>query len=286
MSLPDSVDRWLESLVGWLDARRAGTPLRVISYLIVGAIPTGIVWIDDPSPWWLLPFLLALGATWILQHYHMGSIASRLTRRFGGVSATFAGAIEDLAHMVKHANRRALTDEQVRSECIALLHRIRDFAAVSLGVDDHPKLRATLAVPIADEDGVIRTLRTWCYDSTHSTRNYSSIDVYNADGTPRAGSPAAYHSGIDGFSIIPDVAEMRGRKPARLPYRSVASFSVPMVGSNGKPLAVVNIDASVPRFFDTEVVGARVRPHIGPVLAAIGLVLTLRRKEGGYGFPH
>jgi hypothetical protein len=285
MTLPDRVDWWLEKAVAWLDARRLGTPSRLISYLTVAGIPTWLTFVDAPSRWLLLPFFLATGLAWVLQHYHVGSMARRITRRFGGATADFAGAIEDLAHAVKKAGRGRMSEDQVKILCVGLLHRIRDLAAVALGVTDVPKLRATLSVPVMDEEGNVHALRTWCYDATHSQRNYSRVELYE-DGEPRIGAPSAFCAGIDGYSIIPDIGSVSGvLNPHRLAYRSIVSFSLPMVGSGGKPLAVVNLDADVERFFDDEVVFALVRPHVGPVLATLALVLTLRRKEGGYDFP-
>ena len=99
------------------------------------------------------------------------------------------------------------------------------------------------------------------------------------------GSPAAYHDG--GMQIIADIRKVPGPASARArPYISVLSIPLPAKGLDGKPLAVVSVDADEPDFFDSEQVMERIYPLVTPVVNALGLVLLSRRKKGNaYEFP-
>ena len=55
---------------------------------------------------------------------------------------------------------------------------------------------------------------------------------------------------------------------------------------DGRPLAVISIDADAPNFFRLKRVLTDLRPLVSPVASAIGLVLASRADKGGaYGFP-
>jgi hypothetical protein len=99
------------------------------------------------------------------------------------------------------------------------------------------------------------------------------------------GSPAAYLNG--GMQIIADIRKVPGPASTQTrPYISVLSIPLPAKGSDGKPLAVVSVDADEIDFFNSEEVMERVYPLVAPVVNAIGLVLLSRRKKGNpYEFP-
>jgi hypothetical protein len=68
------------------------------------------------------------------------------------------------------------------------------------------------------------------------------------------------------------------------PYRSIVSIPLQAKGNEGKPIAVVSIDADEANFFDADGVLAKVRPLVSPALNTIGFVLSFKGGEG-YEFP-
>jgi hypothetical protein len=247
-----------------------------------GWLPEIVRGFDDPA--WLAPFILGLVLLVPLQHYHEGAPTRRVLRALARVNGSFAGSLWSFGDKTDATQKRKLDDTQCEAMCAALLHRIRDFTAVALRVDS-TRLRATLAVPYSTTGGTIDSLRVWCYDETHGDRGFTVIPV-TMDGKVAPGAPAAYLTGA--VQIIADILEVRGRPPTqrKLPYRSIVSIPLPARGPDGKPLAVVSIDADEPDFFDPSDVAEDVHPLVSPVVNAIGLVLLSRRKKGQpYEFP-
>jgi hypothetical protein len=280
---PAKLDRAIELAVRWLDERRHGFVLRTVAGLIVLGVPAAqnFKLIEDRG--WLGLFFASAILLVPLTHYHQGAPASRLARRLAEINGTFAGTIELLRTKLLLANGRKLQNEQCEMLCVALLHLIRDYTALALQVGERPTLRATLAVPVASSPGgPVDAVRVWCYDRPPEARGHTRIPL-EKDGMPVPGSPAAYLLGR--MQVITDLHEL---PPAQLgkkaPYRSILSIPLSARGNDGRPLAVVNLDADVPGFFKPEEVVARVWPFISPALNTLGLVLTMR-KGGDYVFP-
>jgi hypothetical protein len=271
--------------VGWLDSHRLGPVLRLLCGLVVAGLPTAQSFQLIASRWWLVLFFAAAILLVPLQHYHHGAPLTRVTRRLAEVNGAFAGTIDLLRQKLSTARSRKLDNTQCELLCMALLHRIRDYTAVALTVADRPKLRATLSVPVATGPaGAVDALRVWCYDQPPEQHGFTMLPL-RPRGAALVGSPAAYESGR--MQIIVDLhalhwLDTEGER--RRPYRSIVSIPVPARGANGKPIAVVNLDADEPDFFQPEAVVTRVLPFVTPVVNAIGLVLSLR-KEVDYEFP-
>lgn len=269
----------------WLDAHRLGPVLRLLCGLVVVGLPTAQSFHLVASRLWLAPFFACAVLLIPLQHYQNGSPMTRVTRRLAAVNGAFAGTLDLLRQKLGTARSRKLDNTQCELLCTALLHRIRDYAAVALNVGDRPKLRATLSVPVSTgAAGGIDALRVWCYDQPPEQHGFTTLPL-QPRGATLVGSPAAYESGR--MQIIVDLhalhlLDTEGER--RRPYRSIVSIPVPARGPNGKPVAIVNLDADEPDFFQPETVVTRVLPFITPVVNAIGLVLSLR-KEVDYEFP-
>lgn len=286
-------DRAAGRVVQWLDEHYLGPILRVTSALIITLLPaaqaysgtTRSGWLADvvrrfSNPAWLILFFAALVTLVPLQHYHGGSVRRRLMLALARVNGSFAGSLLSFGHKFDATKHRKLDDAQCEALCAALLHRIRDLAAIALGVEATPRLRATLAVPYSTTGTEIDAMRVWCYDETHGDRGFTVIPmVLNGDIAP--GAPAAYIT--KEFQVISDIRRVPVAGPR--PYRSILSLPLSVNGPDGKPLAVVSIDADEPNFFDDFDVAQEIRPLVSPAVTAIGLVLLSRRTKGPYVFP-
>lgn len=232
------------------------------------------------NPAWILASATAFLLTIPLQHYHGGSPRRRLLADLARVNGSFAGSLLSFGHKFDATTKRKLDDSQCESLCAALLHRIRDLTAIALEAEKRPRLRATLAVPYSTTGAEVDSLRVWCYDETHVDRGFTIIPtVLNAAVAP--GAPAAYFSRES--QVISDVHKVPGA--GHRAYRSILSIPLPLNGLDGRPLAVVSIDASEPNFFDDSEVVQAIRPLVSPAVNAIGLVLLSRRTKGPYVFP-
>lgn len=286
-----------ERIVAWLDRYYLGHLLRGLSAFAIAWIPTaqefsgrrGPEWlmtIVEPfaDPRWLIVFFGAILLLTVLTQYRPGSPVRRLMRSLGSINGSFAGTLESLGSKLETSPRRKLDDNQCENLCTALLHRIRDYTAVALGATDSPRLRATLAVPVFDEEAKVQCLRVWCYDEPHEVRGYTRIPM-EIGGKLAPGAPTSYIERV--ATIVDDIREIPGPPSnANRTYRSILCFPVPARDGNGYPLAVVSIDADEAEFFSAQRVASDVRPLISPVLSAIGLVLLSRKKKGQpYGFP-
>jgi hypothetical protein len=290
-----ALDRLLEDVVAWLDHYYLGSLLRVLAGLAVALIPTAQAFSNSPrvpllrifaDPECLWVFFLALALLLPLHHYHRGSPVRRLLGRLASINGSFAGALAKLGDKVDASDTRQLTESECEGLCAALLHRIRDYAAVALDATEGPELRATLAVPFSTSGGgAPDSLRVWCYDQTYQIRAHTIIP-FHIDGKVAPGAPAAYYEGTS-WEIIDDIEKVPGiAATAARPYRSVVSFAVPAKTADGRPLAVISIDADLPNFFRAKRVLTELRPLVSPVASAIGLVLASRLGKGGpYGFP-
>lgn len=272
-------------MVLWLEEHRLGTLTRWIAFAIVSAIPTLQNFRLIESAWWLGPWGVALGLMFLLEHYRHGATLLRVMRGIGAINSSFAGALDTVAHKLPTANG-CLTEEGSQGACVALLHRIRDFAAFAYQIGPRPHLRATLAVPIVGPTGEVEALRVWAYDESHGNRGFTRIPLYDTRGAPLGGAPKAYLT--SDIQIVEDVHCMPGGHlvgATQRPYRSILSVPLPMRSTDGRPLAVVNIDADQPNFFDPETVLDRVMPLVDPVINAIALTLRMRQPGVAYDFP-
>jgi hypothetical protein len=290
------LDRGAARTVLWLDEHLyLGSVLRVFNAVLIAIIPTAQAYSDTArtdwvgkliktfaDPRWLGVFFLAVIVLFPLQHYHGGAPRRRLLASLARVNGSFAGSLLSFGQKTDATAKRKLDDSQCETLCAGLLHRIRDLTAIATGVESTPRLRATLAVPYSTlPGGVVDALRVWCYDETHGDRGFTTIPLV-MNGSVAPGAPAAYLSGE--AQVISDINLVPGA--GTRPYRSILSLPLATRSDDGRPLAVVSIDADEPNFFDRKDVVEDVRPLISPVVTAIGLVLLARQKKGQpYVFP-
>jgi hypothetical protein len=278
--------RWAESAVLWLDNHGLLTGLRWVTATVVVLIPTLSQFKVIESLWWLVPFGLGLVLLVPLESQRFGAALRQLMLRIGTINGSFGGTLDTLAQRFP-LDRGPLTEEGCQMAVTSLLHRIRDYTAFALRVDSKPVLRATIAIPIfAPGKRDPSSLRVWTYDEPHLNRGYTEIPLYDDEGNQVPGAPRAYLT--KDWEIIDDVRTLRvgrGFSVKDRPYRSILSMPLTVLDGIGRPLAVVNIDADKPNFFEPEVVVDKVLPLIAPVLTAIGLVLRMRQQGVPYVFP-
>jgi hypothetical protein len=279
------ISRACENAVRWLEEHSVGTIARWATFVVVSAIPTLQNFHVVESTWWLLPWAVALLLLFLLEHYRHGATLIRVVRGIGDINSSFGGSLDTVAHKFPAA-KGCLSEEGSQGACVGFLHRIRDFAAFAYQVGPRPHLRATLAVPIVGRGGDVQALRVWAYDEPHGNRGYTTIPLYDGRGEPLGGAPAAFVS-CD-IQIVEDVHRMPGGHlvgATQRPYRSILSVPLSMRGPDGRPLAIVSVDADEPNFFDPETVLDRVMPLIAPVVNAIALTLRMRQPGVEYEFP-
>jgi hypothetical protein len=278
------VSRQIEASVRWVEEHGLSTVVRWGAVILVSAIPTlqnfGIV----TNRWWLLPWVAALVTVLVFDHHRHGASLIRLIRGIGYINSSFGGSFDTISNKIP-SDGGCLTEEGSQSACIGFLHRIRDYTAFALRAEKSPRLRATLAVPIVT-DGSVKALRIWAYDEPHSDRGFTTIPLYDDKGQVLGGAPAAYLT--QDIHIVEDVHRMRGGHlvgASQRPYRSILSIPLSARDTDGKPLAVINVDADEPNFFEPETVLDRVMPLLAPVVNAMGLVLRMRTPGATYDFP-
>lgn len=288
------LDRRLELLVRRLDRWYIGHGLRIVATLMVIGIPVakefaaGATWKPltlFESAWWLLAFFLGVVVLLPLQRYYRGTTTTRLLQDQARINGSFAGLLDDLGRRLARRGAKTLTEVECERFVSGLLHRIRDYTAVALTVDRRPRLRATLAVPHPSRrDGDCDALRVWSYDEPHEDRSYTIIPMA-MNGGIAPGAPLAYRSGA--AQIIDDIVCVPGQVTTRaFPYRSILSIPVSARSADGRPLAVVSVDADEPNFFRDADVVERVLPLVSPAVNTVGIVLQLRRNKGEpYAFP-
>jgi hypothetical protein len=281
------LDRLIVPAVLWLDERRVLGWMRAGLALVLFAIPAAADFAVVTNRRWYALALVCAALFALLELYQTrldGSALDRVMRRITHIQGSFAGGLDSVRSELLRSRGRKLGHDQCRYLATGVLHRIRDFAAVALRVGDHPRLRATLLVPLKDERGEVDALRVWAYDESHGDRGNTRIPLY-LDGAVVPGAPRAYLLGSVDF--LGDVREVEGLPSIRLrPYRSIVSFPLDVRDSEtGGPLAVVSIDADVAGFFDPVTTMEKLHPLIAPALNTLGLLLALRNRGLPYVFP-
>lgn len=270
----------------WLYRQAVGDVFMVATTIALASIPllhSYHVPVLDKIIWVWIWFFLFLIKT-LRDLYTKGKITQVGESHVLEVHSAVAGSVESIAGKLTSSTDKSLGEEQTKALCAGLLHRIKDYVRYALKAKDEVRLRVTLAVPwrAPSETGPLN-LRVWCYDQTYEDRRWTTLALPTGSETPLPGSPSAYVTGRT--QIISDVHEIvtphsfRDRR-----FRSVLSVPVHMEGPGGLPIAVVNIDATVPDFFQAKRVEEVVLPLIAPAVTLLGLVLTLRRKESKYVF--
>lgn len=289
-------EAWLEGIVFRLDELGIGRWLRRGLFVVLAVLPVvqgslsamleGRELADHETAiniglvvLWFVAFLVYTP----LEHFKEASLRRVAEKRLEEVTAAlaevgggFGGAMESLAEAIR-SKPEGIDEETCRYLCTAILARIREYAESLQKPNKSVRLRATLAVPILDSGGIeVDRLRVWCYDRTHGDRQWTELPLN------LPGAPEAYLTGevriIDDIRTIPQVPQGNKRT-----FRSVVSIPVGN-GDDGRPLAVVNIDASEPYYFELPTVLAKIGPFIQPAVQAIGLALQSRRHDAAYIF--
>jgi hypothetical protein len=192
-----------------------------------------------------------------------------------------AGSIDSIAQKVMAAGDHRMDHEETRALAVGLLHRIRDYSCCVLPNAEDAGLRVTLAVPIHDESRDY--LKVWCYDQTYADRQWTRLPLPPPGERPLPGSPAAFVS--HRLQIINDIWAIEGAHAFRgKAFRSVLSIPINAGGPSGACIAVLNMDATVPAYFNSQLVERELYPLVAPALGLLGLVLLLRRKGVDYEF--
>lgn len=283
------VDNKIADTISWLDEHwHLGSLLRFVCAAVTIGVPVLQSFSNAKRPSWLVPFVAlfasplwlllffpAAGMLFLLNHYREGGARRRLLDSINEIAGPFAGGLDDFGRALTIVPNRLLSESECKTLCIGLLRGITEAARFALEAEDGPKIRATLAVPYASRSGGrIDALRVWCYDDTHKERHYTVIPL-EIEGKLAPGAPAAYVE--DAFQVIHDIRKVPGpAAQSPRPYVSVVSIPVPAKGSDGRPLAVISIDADEPNFFSRPSVYAELDPLVAPIASAIGLVLSSR----------
>lgn len=299
---PARLDNWAERVVVRCEEMGVASVIRTVTSALLLLLPlvAGFPFAQDllknrSLAAFVATALLVVAATSTMFQRHRNAAkqrrqASELEQAMDGISrasGSLGGGIQSLTEALRLGNRK-LVEEDSRSTCIALLARIHEVATVVLPRDRDVRLRVTLAVPIvrtgvpegrgapASTTVAPECLRVWCYDRTHGDRHWTTLSLDSP------GAAEAYRTGE--IAYIPDMRALPG--PSRTRARSFGSVvSVPVAGRpDGRPLAVVNIDASEPNYFDLALVIARLHPLILPGVQAIGLALQARKEAEHYVF--
>jgi hypothetical protein len=224
---------------------------------------------------WATLAIVLLGSERVLTRFRKGSALFRLLQRVRRINTSFAGSLDSVLSELLRSGETRLTEARSKALCVALLERVRQYAELGLEPDPEFPLRATLAVPLYDEHGCVRSLRVWCYDEPYHDRRWSEFAI------GLEGAPAAFRTGA--MRVIADIRRVGGiSKPELRSYRSVVSIPVCSGGPNGRALAVVSLDCSLPGWFREVEMQKKVVPLIQPVVNALALVLALRKP----GEPH
>ena len=232
--------------------------------LVVGFLIWVVIW----------AFHYSLGA------YRNAATANNFASGIEDVNSSFAGCIEDIAYVLSGGG--TLTEEQCKQKCVALLHRIKDALDVITETAPGVTVRATLAVPSFKDDRSLEHLRVWCYDETYANRRWSILEP------DWPGAPKAFQTNkVQAVEDLPNSDMVMGSSNTDIverQFRSVVSVPVARSRSTGKPIAVVNLDATEPDYFDIESFIQQVIPVVLPIVHMIGLAILAKDSSDSYSF--
>jgi hypothetical protein len=213
----------------------------------------------------------------IIVRFRRGSALRTLLERFSTANGEYAGQLDTILVRLSRSPNRAFSENASKTLCTGLLSRLRDFSEIAFAIEGEGKLRATLAVPLRDEQDMVTAVRVWAYDRPYRERRWTMLSL------GLVGAPRAFELGR--IEIIPDIRRVAGIKDAdQRPYRSVVSIPVKAGGPDGATLAVVSLDSKEPDFFQRERVVQNLVPMAQPLVNTIALVLALRRPGEPYEF--
>lgn len=196
------------------------------------------------------------------------------------LNGSFAGCIEDIAFKISKGNK--LSEQECKRSCISLLHRIRDALDVITESTSDVSIRATLAVPFMNEDESLKYLRVWCYDEPHADRQWSILKP-DWPGAPKAFETNKIQA-VKDLQTSDLLKEADGISVTDRRFRSVVSIPVARSRSTGKPIAVVNLDATEPDYFNIENFLQQVIPVVLPIVHMIGLAILAKDASDSYSF--
>jgi hypothetical protein len=198
--------------------------------------------------------------------YLRGDARWSVERRLGIISGSLAGNIDSVAQNLYMSGNQRLTESTARALCVGFLHRIAQYSQLILETSPAIRIRVTLAVPLVDQaSGLVTHLRVWCYDQPYEDRHWSTIPI----GLP--GSPTAFSTCR--IEVIADLRNLDGIGDlVDRRFRSILSIPVMVGGPSGECVAVVNLDATPPHFFNPDLVD-RVLPILMPTVSCIAVVL-------------
>ena len=226
---------------------------------------------------WAVAAAVLLVLDVVLVQFRRGSALRTLMTSFRRASGEYAGQLDTIIMRLKARPSRTFSESDCKTLCVGLLSRLHDFAEVSLGDEAHGKLRATLAVPLENEQSKPYAVRVWAYDRPYPERRWTRLPF------GLVGAPRAFELGR--VEIIPDLHLVTGISHANdRPYRSVVSIPVKAGGPDGATLAVVSLDCMAPNFFQKERVKQELVPIVQHLVNTIALVLTLRKPGEPYEF--
>lgn len=260
----------------WAYRTRVGDVLRVLFPIALGAYPLVHDFGLLPNRGWLWWWLGGFVGNELLNLYLRGLATDKGRDRLHDTATDLAGNIENFAQLLISSSNRRLPTEGAKGLCVGYLARIQGFAERACTDGVSVQIRATLALPVGPNGREPIGLRTWCYDRPYSNRRWSLIAM------DREGSPEAFLSGRE--RIIDDI-ERLGTSPETRdrPFRSVFCIPVTAGGENGKRLAVVNIDATLPGFFAPERIRT-FRALIAPAVSMIAVTLLTMQEDAAYEF--
>lgn len=253
----------------------------VVIGIAVGAIPLFHEYGLLAASWWLAIWLILYVIQQVHERYSRGKAREGEVRKVARIHGSVAGTIDSIAQKVMAAGDYRIDHDETRALAVGLLHRIKDYACCVLPNAEDAGLRVTLAVPIRDDGR--ECLKVWCYDQTYADRQWTKLALPSSGERPLPGSPAAFES--HRLQIINDIWAIEGAHAFRgKAFRSVLSIPINSGGPSGTCIAVVNMDATIPAYFNTELVEEELYPLVAPALGLLGLVLLLRRKGVDYEF--
>jgi hypothetical protein len=261
-----------------------------VSLLIGVGLPLLIFTHPFPSviiPAWALIFAYAL-----LSFYSRGLIASELQRDEGELQFHLSAAVVQLESLVLRRAEANIGPREYEAELLRLAECLLYVAAAYARLIFTPRsdniLRATLAIPLLDNNTLSRhgqpaVLQVWAYDRHHSSAHFTRFPMLPPGGE-KPGAPSAFRS--HNPQVIPDLRspEDLDREGAHS-CRSVMSFPVVARNSVKHCVGVLNIDSTLPNFFDGRSVGL-IATRINPVLNLLAFALVFAPEDTVYVARH